>query len=102
MIITGIILAKPVTFAQKTEHIWALWLWCFITTLMFGTSSLLVFLFDEVFSFSTKKLLDQKVLAPIKGKAKGLPHQVTDHERHKLAAAASVDTLFGSVVVEQK
>jgi hypothetical protein len=50
------------------------------------------FLFDEVFSFSTKKLLDQKVLAPIKGKAKGLPHQVTDHERHKLAAAATVDT----------
>jgi len=61
------------------------------------------FLFDEIsFSFSTKKLLDQKVLAPIKGKAKGLPHQVTDHERHKLAAAASVDTLLGSVVVEQK
>ena len=46
--------------------------------------------FDEVFSFSTKKLLDQKVLTPIK--AKGLPHQVTDHERHKLAAAATVDT----------
>jgi len=100
VIITGIILAKPVTFAQKTEHVWALFLWCFITTLMFDTFS--SFLFDEAFSFSTKKLLDQKVLAPIKGKAKGLPHQVTDHERHKLAAAASVDTLFGSVVVEQK
>ena len=36
----------------------------------------------------------KEFLAPIKGKAKGLPHQVTDHERHKLAAtaAASVDT----------
>ena len=35
-------------------------------------------------NFLTKK----GILAPIKGKAKGLPHLVTDHERHKLAVAA--------------
>jgi len=117
IITQGIILAKPVTFAQKTEHVWALFLWCFITTLMFVTSLLLIgrlvtysslaprsylmrFLLFPQRNFLTKK----GILAPIKGKAKGLPHQVTDHERHKLAAtaAASVDTLFGSVVVEQK
>ena len=93
IITQGIILAKPVTFAQKTEHVWPLFLWCFITTLMFGTSFLQE-LFDEVFLFLQRNFLTKKeFLAPIKGKAKGLPHQVTDHERHKLAAAAaSVDT----------
>ena len=29
-------------------------------------------------------------MAPIKGKAKGLPHLVTDHERHKLAVAVEL------------
>ena len=93
IITQGIILAKPVTFAQKTEHVWPLFLWCFITTLMFGTS-LLSYLM-RFFLFLQRNFLTKKeFLAPIKGKAKGLPHQVTDHERHKLAAtaAASVDT----------
>ena len=47
-------------------------------------------LFDEgFFLFLQRNFLTKKgILAPIKGKAKGLPHLVTDHERHKLAVAA--------------